>query len=77
MTNLKNVFYKLSFILFLISTLAIYIEYITYKKDIGRYVPLGTESVGILDTKTGAIYRPNGIGKEIELICKPISNKIK
>lgn len=77
MTNLKDVFYKLLFILFLISTLAIYVEYITEKKDIGRYVTLGTDSVGILDTKTGAIYRPNGIGKEIELICKPISKGIQ
>ena len=78
MTNLKDVFYKLLFILFLIATLAIYVEYITAKKDIGRYVPYPNSGVIIiLDSKTGAMYRPNGEGKEMKLLCKPISNKIK
>jgi hypothetical protein len=72
------VFYKLFFILFLISTIAIYVEYITDKKDIGRYVPYpGSNVTIILDTKTGAVYRPNGEGKEMKILWKPISNKIK
>lgn len=76
MTNLKDVFYKLLFILFLISTLAIYVQYITEKKDIGRYLPYtGAGRILIIDTKTGALYIPNGEGKEMKLVCKP--NKIK
>ena len=75
MTNLKDVFYKLLFILFLISTLAIYIEYITNNKDIGRYVPIPGGSTGmVLDTKTGAIYKANYENKKMELLIKPISN---
>ncbi len=75
MTNLKDVFYKLLFILFLISTLAIYIEYITNNKDIGRYVPIPGGYIGmVLDTKTGAIYKPNYENKKMELLNKPISN---
>ena len=75
MTNLKDVFYKLLFILFLISTLAIYIEYITNNKDIGRYVPIPGGSIGmVLDTKTGAIYKANYENKKMELLNKPISN---
>lgn len=75
MTNLKDVFYKLLFILFLISTLAIYIVYITNNKDIGRYVPIPGGSIGmVLDTKTGAIYKANYENKKMELLNKPISN---
>lgn len=75
MTNLKDVFYKLLFILFLISTLSIYIEYITNKKDIGRYVPNSGGGIGVvLDSKTGAVYKANYENKKMELLIKPISN---
>lgn len=77
MKNLNDTFFKLLFTLFLISTLVICNNYVSNMKDINRYVPLGTEAVAILDTKTGAIYSPIEKGKEIKLVCKPISNKIK
>lgn len=76
MTNLKDLIFKLLISLLMISILIICNEYVANNKDINRYVPFPDRPF-VLDTKTGAIYRPNGEGKEMQLICKPISNKIK
>lgn len=75
MTNIKDLLFKLLVTLFLISILVICNNYVSNSKDINRYMQYSPYT--ILDTKTGAIYMGNGEGKEMKLVCKPISNKIK
>ena len=78
MTNIKDLFFKLLFTLFLISILKICNDYVNNNKDINRYAPSnGGGNPFILDTKTGAIYVPSHEGKNTVLVCKPIPNKVE
>ncbi len=73
MKGLEKFVIKLSLILISAILLLFFNDYIKGNNENGRYVPFSYGRV--LDTKTGAVYRPNGAGKEMKLLGKPVSNK--